>query len=194
MTNETLIIARNVSILKDRHRFILMAFIKCNFHLSWVQWCEYLVTIDESLMNAVQLQYALYCVLCTVSSLYDLLLLILNRDLQCDDHYNDSLTEVIIPWFHSKTISNLIFFVWNVFYTLNKLSGTTVFLQFLSMWVLGTWHHLKCTVMLLKLSIFLKMFTFMILPIIYILQETSTMKAYFYYLHSRGMWSMVGIN
>ena len=59
-------------------------------------------------MNAVQLQYAL----CTVYCLYDLLLLILNRDLHCDDHYNDSLTEVIIPWFHSKTILNLIFFMY----------------------------------------------------------------------------------
>ena len=63
-------IARNVSILKDRHRFILMAFIKCNFHLSWVQWCEYLVTIDEFLMNAVQLQYALYCVLWALFTIY----------------------------------------------------------------------------------------------------------------------------
>ena len=37
--------------------------------------------------------------------------MILNRDLLCDDHYSDSLCDIIDPWFHLKIIlkSNLLY-------------------------------------------------------------------------------------
>ena len=38
--------------------------------------------------------------------------MILNRDLFCDDYYNDSLTDVINPGFLTKTILNLIFLMY----------------------------------------------------------------------------------